>query len=43
MLGSSVCPQCFGEAVYHIDDDKVTDEHSVVQCDCSLCKGVAKA
>jgi hypothetical protein len=34
--GDAVCPQCFGECVYHLDDDKVKD-HSVVPCDCHLC------
>jgi hypothetical protein len=37
MLGSDVCPQCFGEAVYHLPVGKVTGDHSIVPCDCPLC------
>lgn len=37
MLGATVCPQCFGEGVYHIDADKVTADSIIVPCDCPLC------
>jgi hypothetical protein len=39
MLGGEVCPQCFGEAVYHVNNPSA--EANIVPCDCPLCKTTA--
>ena len=35
MLGDEVCPQCFGEAVYHVDNPSA--DANIVPCACPLC------